>query len=136
MENKNNLGRRIVKLLATTFAVWVAAELVPGIQVDSFWTALLVGVVLALLNIVIKPILTVISIPFILITFGLFLLVINAVLLSFASEIVEAFVVEEFFWDAILGSLIISLVSGLLEPRDPKKPEDGQALHVQDGPAA
>jgi len=128
MERKNNLGQRIVKLLATTFAVWVASELVDGIQVDSFWTALFVGVVLGLLNVVIKPILTIISIPLIFVTFGLFLLVINAVLLTFASEIVDSFVVEEFWWDAVWGSIIISLVSALLEPRQPKQPEEGQAV--------
>ncbi len=122
MNNSSTLGQRLVKLLATAFAVWLAAEIVPGIQVASFWTALWVGFILALLNVVIKPILTVISIPLIFVTFGLFLLVINAVLLLFADELVANFVVND-FWDAVWGSIIISFVSMLLEPRKPKAAE-------------
>lgn len=130
MEGQNNLSRRLIKWLATAFAVYLASELVNGIDVDSFWTAMVVGLVLGLLNLFVKPILQIISIPFILLSFGLFLVVINAVLLMFASELIESFTVTG-FWPAVWGSLIISFVSMLFEPRknDPTGP-DGQGVRV------
>ena len=81
-----------------------------------------VGLVLGLLNLFIKPILTFISIPFIFISFGLFLVVINAVLLMFASEVVGDFTVTG-FWPAVWGSIVISIVSMFFEPR--KKNDNG-----------
>ena len=122
MEGQSTLGKRLVKWLATAFAVYLAAEIVSGIEVASFWTAMVVGLVLGLLNLFIKPILALISIPFILISFGLFLVVINAVLLMFASEVVGGFTVTG-FWPAVWGSIVISIVSMFFEPR--KKNDNG-----------
>jgi len=120
MERQSTLPARLIKLLATAFAVYLAAEMVDGISVVSFWTAIWVGLVLGLLNVVVKPFLTLISIPLIMLSFGLFLVVINAVLLIFCSDLIEAFTVDG-FWPAVWGSLIISLVSMLLEPKSPNK---------------
>lgn len=121
MESKR-IARYIVKLLGTAIAVWVADWVLDGIQVDSMWWAIVVSFVLGLLNTFIKPFLQLISIPFILISFGIFLVVINAVLLIATSELVpdHHFVVTG-FWPAIWGSIIISIVSGLLEPKDKDK---------------
>ncbi|MFM2376706.1 MAG: hypothetical protein RLZZ165_1803 [Bacteroidota bacterium] len=118
MDSKR-IARYIIKLLGTAIAVWIADWILPGIKVDSILWALVVSFILGLLNTFIKPLLQLISIPFILVTFGLFLVVINAVLLMFASEIVpdHHFVVTG-FWPAFWGSIIISIVSGLLEPKD------------------
>lgn len=124
MEKKQStLGARIIKWLGTAFAVYLAAELVNGIEVESFWTAIWVGLLLGLLNTILKPLLTVISIPLILLTFGLFLVVINAVLLMFCGDLISDFTVDG-FWPAVWGSVIISLVSMLLEPKSPKKNDD------------
>ena len=123
MERKSNLGARLIKWLGTSFAVYLAAELVTGIEVSSFWTAVWVGLLLGLLNTVVKPLLTVISIPLILVTFGLFLVVINAVLLMFCDELVEGFVIDG-FWPAVWGAVIISFVSMILEPKSPKNNDD------------
>jgi putative membrane protein len=124
MDSKR-IARYIVKLFGTAIAVYIAAWILPGITVDSILWALVVSFVLGLLNTFIKPFLQLISIPFILLTFGLFLVVINAVMLLFASELVpdQHFVVDG-FWPAVWGSIIISIVSALLEPRDPKN--DGE----------
>jgi putative membrane protein len=113
-------------LFGTAVAVYVAAWILPGIKVNSFGWAIVVSFVLGLLNTFIKPLLALISIPFIVVTFGLFLVVINAVLLMLTGDIVpdQHFYVEG-FWSAVLGSIIISIVSGLLEPKDPKK--DGES---------
>ena len=109
----------MIKWLGTSFAVYLAAELVTGIEVESFWTAIWVGLLLGLLNTVVKPFLTLISFPLILISFGLFLVVINAVLLIFCGDIVDAFTVDG-FWPAVWGSIIISFVSMILEPKSNK----------------
>ena len=122
----------MIKWLGTSFAVYLAAELVGGIEVDSFWTAIWVGLLLGLLNTVVKPFLTLISFPLILVSFGLFLVVINAVLLIFCGDVVEAFTVDG-FWPAVWGSIIISFVSMLLEPKSNKNEGGDQDGHDQNG---
>jgi putative membrane protein len=114
--------RMIIKVLGTALAVYLAARWVNGITVDDFWTAILVALVLALLNAIVKPILQLISIPLIILSLGLFLLVINAVLLIFVGDLVPNFTVDG-FWPAVWGSLIISIVSYFLDP--PRKKNDG-----------
>ena len=99
--------------LINALAVYATASLLGGIYVKSFWAALLVALVLGLINAIVKPILVFFSIPFIIVTLGLFLLVINALLLMLAAAIVDGFAVDSFLW-AALGSLVISLVSWML----------------------
>lgn len=99
--------------LINALAVYATASLLGGIYVKSFWAALLVALVLGLINAIVKPILVFFSIPFIIVTLGLFLLIINALLLMLAAAIVDGFTVDGFLW-AALGSLVISLVSWML----------------------
>ncbi len=122
-KRQSNLGARLIKWLGTAFAVYLASELVGGIEVASFWTAVWVGLLLGLLNTVLKPILTIISFPLIILSLGLFTVVINAVLLMFCGDLIESFTVEG-FWPAVWGSVVISIVSMLLEPRTPKNNDD------------
>jgi putative membrane protein len=132
MESKN-IARYIIKLFGTAIAVWVAHWIMPDrIHIDSIGWALVVSFVLGLLNTFIKPLLQLISIPFILLSFGLFLVVINAVLLLFVGDIVPGhhFYVDG-FWSAVWGSIIISIVSGLLEPRSKDKDQDGNNTNVR-----
>jgi putative membrane protein len=117
--------RYIIKILGTAAAVYLASRLVGGITVDDFWTAILVGFVLAILNAIIKPILQLISFPLIILTLGLFLVVINAVLLILAGDIVPQFEVEG-FWPAVWGSLIVSFFSYLLDPPNKNNDNNGQ----------
>ena len=78
-------------------------------------TALIVGAIFGIVNAIVKPILTILSIPFILITLGLFLIVINALMLGLTSWLADvfdlSFHVADFFWDAVFGAVIVSLVS-------------------------
>ncbi len=99
--------------LINAAAVYTTASLLGGIYVKSFWSALLVALVLGLINAIIKPVLIFFSIPFIVVTLGLFLLIINALMLMLAAALVNGFAVSSFGW-AILGSLFISLVSWML----------------------
>jgi putative membrane protein len=130
MESKR-IARYIIKLLGTAVAVWVASWIMRGIQVENIWWAMLVSFILGLLNTFIKPFLQLISFPFIIFSFGFFLLVINAILLLAASEFVpdHHFQVNG-FWAAFWGSIIISIVSWILEPRDKDKNSSGSGVNM------
>lgn len=104
----------IPKLLLTSVAILIAGYLLPGIHVSTFWTALLVALVLSFLNVFLKPFMVILTIPFTVVTFGLFLLVINAIIIMIASAWVNGFKVDSFWW-AMLFSIIMSLISSLLE---------------------
>ena len=99
--------------LINAFAVYATASLLGGIYVKSLWAALIVALVLGLINAVVKPVLVFFSIPFIIVTLGLFLLIINALMLMLAAALVDGFSVASFWW-AVLGSLVISFVSWML----------------------
>lgn len=113
----------ILRVLATAAAVWVAAWLLPGVTVDGSSTSetivvlLAVSVIFGLVNAVVKPLFSALSTCFIIVTFGLFLFVINALMLLLTSWIAGqldlAFHVDG-FWSALLGSIVISLVSGFI----------------------
>ncbi|MFH1296409.1 MAG: phage holin family protein [Bacteroidota bacterium] len=104
----------IIQILILTFAVILTSYLLPGITVKSFWTALLVAIVLALLNAFVKPIMVALTIPFTLWTFGLFLFVINALIILLAGALIKGFEVKGFWW-ALIFSIILSLIQYLLE---------------------
>lgn len=111
----------IIRWVVTVIALWVAVQLVPGIYVESSnaWIAFFVmALVLGFINAFVKPILTFLSCGFIILTMGLFLLVINAGTLWLSSWISQnwlniGFVVDG-FWSALIGSIIVSLVSFFL----------------------
>lgn len=121
-----------IKTVINGVALWIAALLVDGIEFGdnaSGWqvvkTVLLVALVFGVLNTFVRPIAKLLSLPFIILTLGLFVFVINALMLQLTSWISGklnlAFHVQEFFWDAILGSLIITFVSmilGFFNPKD------------------
>ncbi|MBF0586972.1 phage holin family protein [Prosthecochloris sp. N3] len=99
--------------LINALSVYATASLLGGIYIKSFGAALLVALVLGLINAVLKPVLVFFSIPFIVVTLGLFLLIINALLLQLAAVLVDGFMIDSFGW-AVLGSIVISIVSWLL----------------------
>ena len=104
----------IVKLLLSALAVMLTAYLLPGVTVEDFWVALIVAAFLALLNITLKPILVVLTIPVTIVTLGLFLLVINALMILLADALISGFMVSNFWW-ALAFSLILSIVTSLFE---------------------
>mgnify|MGYP001000321311 CR=1 FL=1 len=100
----------IFRWMITTLAVWVAVEIVPGLAYDRWQTLVVAALVLGILNTFVKPILTFISIPAIILTLGVFLIAINAALLKLTALIVKGFTVAD--WpSAFLGGIIISVVS-------------------------
>lgn len=106
----------VIKILISTVAVLITAYLLPGVHIqdNSFITAILVALVLSFFNAIVKPILVVLTIPITFLTLGLFILIINAALIIWASKLVDGFHVDS-FWNAIFFSLILSLTTWFLE---------------------
>ena len=102
----------IIRLLLNALAVVLAAYLLPGVDVDDYGTALLVALILAIVNVIVKPILVVLTIPITIMTLGLFLLVINALLILFVDNLISGFEVRGFWW-ALLFSVILSVFNSL-----------------------
>jgi putative membrane protein len=102
-----------LRILITAILVVIIAYFMPGVSVDSFTTSLIVAVVLGLLNLFVKPILILFTLPVTLVTFGLFLLVINAVIIMLCTKIVGGFQVET-FWTAVFFSIILSISQSIL----------------------
>jgi putative membrane protein len=103
----------ITKLVTTTLAVMVTAYLLPGVDIDNAWVAIVVAIVLSVLNVFVKPLLILLTLPITVVTLGLFLLVINAIIILLTSGFVPGFHVYGFWW-ALLFSLILSLISSAL----------------------
>lgn len=100
----------LIRWIITTLAVWVAVELVPGLGYDRWQTLVLAALVLGILNSFVKPLLALITIPLIIVTLGLFLIIINAALLKLTAWLVPGFFVADWM-SAFAGSIIISIVT-------------------------
>ncbi|GAA0871445.1 phage holin family protein [Gangjinia marincola] len=103
----------ILKLLLTAVAVVILAKLLPGVTVDGYLSAIIVAVVLALLRLIVKPILVILTLPITIVTLGLFLLIINAIIIFIADSFVDGFAVSGWFI-AIIFSLLLSLFQSIL----------------------
>lgn len=97
----------------TAIVVVLLANFLPGVSVDGFLTALIVVVVLTLLDLIVKPILILFTLPVTIVTFGLFLLVINAIIILLADAFVSGFNVAG-FWVALIFSLLLSVIQSVL----------------------
>lgn len=104
----------LVNWLLSALIVIVVAYILPGVHVESFLTALAVSLILGVLNLLIRPLIIVLTLPITLITFGLFLVVINAILLLITDAIVPGFTIDGFWW-AVGFSLLVSLINVLLQ---------------------
>jgi len=105
--------RFLVRLVVNGVAVMVAAYLIPGLHVATTSSAFIAGIVLGLVNAVVKPLLFLLTLPFTLITLGLFIFVLNAICLALVAWLVPGFSISG-FGAAFLGALVITLVSWLL----------------------
>jgi len=103
----------LIRCGITGFAVLLASQIIPGIEILSFGSGVAAVVILAFLNAILRPILYLLSAPFILVTLGFFMVLINAFLLYLVSGIVKGFLVAG-FWPAVGGAILISIVSGIL----------------------
>jgi len=103
----------LLRSLLTMLAVLATAHLVPGISVDGWMPALGAAIVLGLLNAVLRPLLLVLTCPFIILTLGLFIFVVNALLLALTAVLIPGFHVAG-LTSAVFGSIVISIISGIL----------------------
>lgn len=103
----------LIRWMVTTVAVFVAEKLLPGIRCESVGALLGASLLLGIINAFVRPALMLLSLPFIIVTMGLFIFVVNALLLLFVSKMIPAFHVES-FWSAFFGAIIIGFVSWVL----------------------
>jgi putative membrane protein len=109
----------IMRIIVTSIVAFGLAWLLKGINIDKFSTAIIFALVLAVLNAILKPILIILTLPITLVTFGLFLFVINAVIILLADRFIDGFQVDGFWW-ALLFSLLLSIVTSILY-KEPQK---------------
>ena len=103
-----------IRWVINAFALWAAAALVSGIELSGGWVSIfIVAAIFGIINTILKPIVKLFSIPFIILTLGLFTLIINATMLGLTAYLTDALQVDG-FWSAVLGSIIISIISTLL----------------------
>ncbi len=115
----------ILRILITAFIVVALANFLPGTAIKSFGTGIWVAIILGLMNVFVKPILVILTLPVTVFTFGLFLLVINALLILLCSSLVSGFYVDGFWW-ALLFSLLLSFCQSILFAtlqNNPKNPQ-------------
>ena len=105
---------RILVVAAVSFGL---AHLLKGIHVTDFWTAFLFAIVLALLNMFVKPLLILFTLPVTFLTLGLFLFVINALVVLLASKFVNGFSIDGFWW-ALLFSIILSIITSAIDKKE------------------
>lgn len=104
----------LIRLAVNAVALWIAAWVVGGIDLSSgFWSILLVAIIFGVVNALIKPLATLLSIPAIILTLGLFTLVVNAAMLGLTAALTDSLDIDG-FWSALLGAIVISLVSWAL----------------------
>lgn len=114
------MGRFLVRLIVDIFisavAIGLTALALPGIHIQPFsWTTLLLlGVVVGIIDGLIRPIISLLSLPITILTLGLFQLVINALMLYLASFIIPAFKIDNFLW-ALLGGIVLAIIHAILE---------------------
>jgi len=106
--------RLLIKLLVNALIIFGLAWALPGVDVTDYWTALIVAIILGVLNIFVKPLLIILTIPVTILTLGLFLFVINAVIILMTSSLVDGFTVNGFWW-ALLFSILISVLNAAFD---------------------
>lgn len=112
-DNGSFLGGVLGSLIISTISIFAVSYILSGIQIESLLTALVLAIVMAILNVTLKPLLILITIPLTIITFGLFLLVVNVLVLYAAAFLIDGFHITGFWW-ALAFSILVSLVNSIL----------------------
>jgi putative membrane protein len=113
MKNSSSSSSFLLKVIVGAISVFLADFLLTGVQVSSWLSALVLVVVIILLNFTVKPLLVLLTLPLSVITLGLFLLVINAIVILLAAEVTPGFTVDGFWW-AMAFALILSVINSML----------------------
>ena len=105
--------RILLQLTVTAIFVVMLSNILPGVAVDGFLTSLVVAALLALLNIFVRPLLIILTLPITILTFGLFLLAVNALIILICDSLIDGFEVDG-FWYALLFSFLLSIIQSLV----------------------
>lgn len=105
--------KTIIHWVVSALAILITAYVLPGVHVDGLVAALILAVVIGAINIFLRPILLFLTLPLTILTMGLFVLVVNAILIMLASYIVPGFMVDSFWW-ALLFGIVLAIVSSVL----------------------
>jgi putative membrane protein len=105
-----NMIKLVVRVLVTALALLIVARIIPGIEVDGLYAAVIAAVVLGVVNLIVRPVLVVLTLPVTILTLGLFIFIINAALFGFVASFIDGFSVDGFI-PALLGSLLVSIIS-------------------------
>jgi len=108
------MNKIMVRFLAVVFGLFVADRMILGIDVDGFYTASIVAICLGLLNLLVRPVLIVLTLPITIVTLGAFIFVLNALLFLFMGSFIQGFDVKGFI-PALLGSMVVSLISWIFQ---------------------
>ncbi len=103
----------LARTVITAFALWAATEIVPGIHVSGLFGLILAAIVFGLVNALVRPLAVLLSLPLTLLTFGLFLLVVNAAMLGLTALLLPGMRIDG-FWPALFGALVVSVVSWIV----------------------
>ncbi len=106
--------KKLTKILAVALALLVSAAYIPGIEVSGVYIAIIIALMLGVLNLIIKPIIYILTLPINILTLGLFSVIINAFLFWIVSTFIQGFSIDGFL-PAILGSLLVSFISWIIE---------------------
>lgn len=112
--------KTILHLVLGGIAVIITAYVLPGVTLTGFFAAVIVAVVISILNVLLRPILIVLTLPITILTLGLFTFVINALIVLLTSAVVPGFSVDNFWW-AVLFALVLAIVNWFLGSIDPTK---------------
>ena len=104
----------IVYLLVNAVAIIITAYVLPGVHVSDFFSALIAAAILGIINTFIKPLIVLVTLPFTILTLGLFILVINSAVILLAAAVVPGFAIDGFWW-ALLFSIVLWVVNSLLD---------------------
>jgi putative membrane protein len=123
--SNNNRLPFFIRIIISSLAILITSMLLKGVHIrdNSIFTAILIALVIAFLNVSLKPIMIMLTIPVTVFTFGLFLIVINAIIIEIADWLIDAFKVDSFWW-ALIFSVVLWLVTSVMEGI-PQKDEDG-----------
>jgi putative membrane protein len=102
----------IIRVLIVAAGLWLASEIVPGVEINDGWSLVWAALILGIINAVIRPVIIILTLPLTVLTLGLFLLVINAGMLSLTAWLLDGMVVTS-FWSALFGGIVVSIVGWL-----------------------
>ena len=111
----------LLRILITALVAYGLAHFLTGVHVDTYWTAVVFALILAVLNVLVKPIMVLLTFPLTVITLGLFLFVINALVVLLASRFVRGFSIDNFWWGLVFAFLLALITSVIFKEMDKEK---------------